>query len=54
MWQDSEVQHAAKLKAARDALDGAETNAKLAATVRSSGYTRAVHLPRASSPLPIP
>ena len=43
--QDSQVEHAAKLKAARDALDGAETTAKLAANVRSAGYAPAVQLP---------
>lgn len=43
------MQHAASLKAARDALDGAETNAKLAANVRSSSCAPAVQLHPASS-----
>lgn len=36
------MEHAAKLKAARDALEGAETTAKLAANVRSAGYAPTV------------
>ena len=47
------MEHAAKLKAARDALDGAETTAKLAANVRSAGYAPAVQLPLPFSRPPI-
>ena len=43
------MEHAVKLKAARDALDGAETTAKLAANVRSAGHAPAVQLQPASS-----
>ncbi|KAK9825695.1 hypothetical protein WJX81_005604 [Elliptochloris bilobata] len=37
--EDSEVQHAAKLKAAREALDGAETTAKLAVNAVTEAET---------------
>ena len=43
------MEHAAKLKAARGALEGAETTAKLAANVRSAGHTPASQCHRASS-----
>ena len=46
--QDSKVEHAARLKAARDALEGADTTAQLAANVRSAGCAPALRLHSAS------